>query len=206
MRNLSFALLLSSLALTSLAAGCRTDVREEPPPATDTLQAPAAETPAAPSTPDTSSLTDTATGGVSIDTGGTRPTTGDARPASNGPGWNRAELVKGVQGFVTAIDSNNQSQFWGSLSARSMEMVDRSRLTTREEVWKAARETLGDIENRRITVIGGSRDSVSLRIEGLRMIDGVREDDPVIIHLLREGGAWKVMYPGLLYPQHHLRR
>ncbi len=85
-------------------------------------------------------------------------------------------------------------------------MIDQGRLGSRDKIWAAARTTLGDIEERKITVIGGSRDSVALRIDGRRLIDGRREDDPIIIHLLREGSAWKVMYPGLLYPEHDLRK
>lgn len=126
--------------------------------------------------------------------------------AQTGPAWNRAELVTGVQSFVTAIDSNNQKAFWGSLSARSLRMIDHDRLASRDQIWKDARETLSDIQNRRITVIGGSRDSVALRIDGKRLIEGERENDPIIIQLLREQRQWKVVYPGLLYPEHDLRK
>lgn len=132
-------------------------------------------------------------------------TPGPGAPGST-PSWNRTELVEGVQRFITAIDSNNKDQFWSSLSQRSLNMADRGGIATRDEIWSTARQTLADIENRRITVIGGRTDSVALRIDGLRLIDSVREDDPIIIHLLREENAWKVMYPGLLYPRHHLRK
>jgi hypothetical protein len=92
------------------------------------------------------------------------------------------------------------------LAERSHNLIERDRLTTADDVWKTARQTLGDIQNRRITFIGGTRDSASLLVEGLRLVDSERVADPVIVHMLREGGAWKVMYPGLLYPQHHLLR
>lgn len=206
MRTLSYSHLIPFLALAIITGGCRSDIPENNAPTADTLAAPAAETTAHAPATSTPLATDTGSGIATIDTSGVRPSSADARPSGIGPGWNRAELVQGVQGFVSAIDSNNQTQFWSSLSARSMELIDRSKLASREEVWKAARETLADIENRRITVVGGNRDSVSLKIEGLRMIDGVREEDPIIIHLLREKGAWKVMYPGLLYPLHDRRR
>jgi hypothetical protein len=111
-----------------------------------------------------------------------------------------------VQRFITAIDSSDSDLFWRSLSERSMVQIDRGQLGSRDDIWSSAQQTLGDIENRRITVIGGRTDSVALRIDGMRLIDSVRENDPIIIHLLREQGDWKVMYPGLLYPQHHLRR
>lgn len=126
--------------------------------------------------------------------------------AETGPAWNRAELVSGVQQFVTAIDSNNQTAFWHSLSRRSLRLIDGGQLASHDQIWKDARETLSDIRERRITVIGGSRDSVALQIDGKRLIDGERESDPIIIQLLREQNQWKVVYPGLLYPEHDLRK
>ncbi|HVZ39383.1 MAG TPA: hypothetical protein VHI13_08910 [Candidatus Kapabacteria bacterium] len=126
--------------------------------------------------------------------------------AETGPAWNRAELVSGVQQFVTAIDSNNQTAFWHSLSRRSIRLIDGGHLASHDQIWKDARETLSDIRERRITVIGGSRDSVALQIDGKRLIDGERESDPIIIQLLREQNQWKVVYPGLLYPEHDLRK
>jgi hypothetical protein len=201
MRSLLFALFTALLLAASTGSGCRSNRPEQPPQATP---APAATQSPAPSPSDTI---------VHIDTSAasTPPAQTTGEPASPGaghiaPAWNRAELVNGVQEFVTAIDSNNEERFWSSLSSRSLKWIDQGKLASRDEVWKAARQTLADIENRRITVIGGSRDSVALEIEGMRMIDGSRENDPIIIHLLREKGAWRVMYPGLLYPMHHLQR
>jgi hypothetical protein len=204
MRTLSLAL-LAAIAVATSITGCRSDRPEEARTA-DTAAVPAPT----PTTPDESTYTDSDSV-ASLDTVPMDEPTAPGLPATNGspgsgPAWKRTELVKGVQEFVTAIDSNNQEQFWGSLSKRSIRWIDDGKLAPRAEIWSAARQTLGDIENRRITVIGGTRDSVALKIEGLRMIDNVREDDPVIIHLLREEGAWKVMYPGLLYPKGHLRR
>jgi hypothetical protein len=118
----------------------------------------------------------------------------------------RAQLIRGAGQFIRVIDSGNQDAFWGMLAERSHNLIERDRLTTADDVWKTARQTLGDIQDRRISVIGGTRDSASLLVEGLRLIDSERVADPVIVHMLREGGAWKVMYPGLLYPQHHLRK
>ncbi|MEP7220349.1 MAG: hypothetical protein ABI876_15605, partial [Bacteroidota bacterium] len=66
-------------------------------------------------------------------TGGTP----EMAPAGTGlsRGWNRAELVAGVQSFVGAIDSNNERQFWGSISGRSRSMVDGGGLGPRSEIW-----------------------------------------------------------------------
>lgn len=170
--------------------GIRQPTAHPPAPAVQTEPAPQSDE-GAPSTPH-------AVTGV--------PSNSSAPSTHLSPGWNRAELVEGTRAFVDAIDSGREQQFWGSLSKRSARMIDQGRLGTRDRIWAAARATLGDIEERKITVIGGSRDSVALRIDGRRMIDGRREDDPIIIHLLREGRGWKIMYPGLLYPEHDLRK
>jgi hypothetical protein len=147
---------------------------------------------------------DSATTGGAV-TGGT-PGTPTPGAQGSSQGWKRSELVQGVQAFITAIDSNDQAKFWRSLSRRSMGWIEKGELGSKQEIWSAARETLGDIRDRHITVIGGSPDSVALQVDGLRMIDGARQSDPIIIDLLREGSEWKVMYPGLMYPQHHLMK
>jgi hypothetical protein len=200
MRLLPLALLTALVLATITNSGCRTNRPEQAPSDTTAANAPAPDSgPQMP--PDLASDTITHTDSAPPSVPPAAP-----GPAGNGPAWKRAELVEGVQEFVTAIDSNNESRFWGSLSRRSLTWIDEGKLASRAEIWKAARQTLADIENRRITVIGGSRDSVALKIEGMRLVDGARENDPVIIHLLREQGQWRVMYPGLLYPMHHLQR
>jgi hypothetical protein len=115
-------------------------------------------------------------------------------------------VVADVGRFIAVIDSGNQDRFWEMLSARSIGQIDRGELAARDTIWSAARATLGDIRNRHISVLGGSPDSVALLIEGLRLIDSQRVADPVIVHLLRENGRWKIMYPGLIYPQHDKRK
>lgn len=172
------------------------------PPAVSDTAAHRADTAQAPATGQSSSPG--ASPGASRGSAPVAHTPGHQTP--RGPGWNRTELVAGVQSFVAAIDSNNQNAFWGSISSRSIRMIEQGLPASRDQVWNAARTTLSDIRNRRVMVIGGSRDSVALRIEGERMIDGVRENDPVVISLLRERGAWKVLYPGLQYPLHDLRK
>lgn len=192
--------ILSPLLLTCLLGACRSD-QPAPEPAADAAQQSATTTPG----DSTAGMSAAIPPGDSAGQEMTIIAPGPGEPGST-QGWQRAELVQGVQRFITAIDSNDSEMFWQSLSQRSLAMADRGGLATRDEIWTAARQTLGNIERRRITVIGGRADSVALRIDGLRMIDSMRVDDPVIVHLLREQGDWKVMYPGLLYPQHHLRK
>ncbi len=156
----------------------------------------------APALPDTGTAATDTLGGATVPDG-SGP--GPGAPGT-GPGWNRTELVQGMQRFITAIDSGDREKFWNSLSERSLRQIEKGGAGSRDEIWSTARQTLGDIQNRRITVIGGTSDSVALLIDGLRMIDSSRQSDPVIVHLLHERDDWKVMYPGLLYPTHHLRK
>lgn len=166
----------------------------------------AADTATVPSPP--AAAPDTGTATTDTLSGTTVPDGPGPGPGATGagPGWNRTELVQGMQRFITAIDSGDREMFWNSLSERSLRQIQKEGAGSRDEVWSTARQTLGDIQNRRITVIGGTADSVALLIDGLRMIDSSRQNDPVIVHLLHERGDWKVMYPGLLYPAHHLRK
>jgi len=190
-------ILLLSIAALLLPACNRERPEQTPEPSTpDTAAATGPDTITTPAPPDTP----VTTGAPAPVPSGQMPVTGTG-PAQ---GWKRAELLDGVQQFITAIDSGDQAKFWSSLSRRSMGWIDKGELGPKQEIWTAARETLGDIKSRRITVLGGTADSVALQIDGMRMIDGARQSDPVIIELLREEGEWKVMYPGLLYPQHHL--
>jgi len=194
--------ILLALAFAVAINACRLEKPGPEPVADDTAsQPPATPADTSASPMGTGEPFDTSASGTTIGTPGSGAVTGEGSQ-----GWNRAELIQGVQHFIAAIDSTDSEMFWHSLSERSLTQIDRGHLGSRDEVWTTARQTLGDIENRRITVIGGRTDSVALRIDGLRLIDSVRENDPIIIHLLRERGGWKVMYPGLLYPQHHLRR
>lgn len=183
--------------------GCADRTPEPPARSGDSTRQPAQPAPTM-QTPPAAQSDDTASTAPHAVTGG--PSRQSAPSTHLSPGWNRAELVEGTRAFVDAIDSGHEEQFWGSLSKRSTRLIDQGKLGSRDKIWAAARTTLGDIEERKITVIGGSRDSVALRVDGRRMIDGQREDDPIIIHLLREGRDWKIMYPGLLYPEHDLRK
>lgn len=173
---------------------------EEPRGTTADTATPPSAAPAAP--PDTGTFMSDTLGGT---TAPNAPGPGPGAPGS-GPGWNRTELVQGMQRFITAIDSGDREKFWNSLSERSLRQIEKGEFGPRDQIWSTVRQTLGDIQNRRITVIGGTSDSVALQIDGLRMIDSSRQNDPVIVHLLHERGDWKVMYPGLLYPMHHLRK
>lgn len=97
------------------------------------------------------------------------------------------------------------------ISDRSLRDVGTESGGTREQIWDAARETLTKIDRPTIRFIGGTNDSVSLIVSRTtyEKIDSVRTDtleDPVIIHFLREEGAWKAIYPGLLYPERDRRR
>ncbi len=188
-------ILLLAIAPLLLPA-CNRERPEQTPGPADTPAVAMPDTIAAPAATDTPVTTGTP---LPVPSGQTPlPAPGPTR------GWKRAELLEGVQTFITAIDSGDQAKFWSSLSRRSMGWIDKGELGPKQEIWTAARETLGDIRDRRITVLGGTADSVALQIDGMRMIDGVRQSDPIIIELLREESQWKVMYPGLLYPQHHL--
>jgi len=120
--------------------------------------------------------------------------------------WKRSELVAGVAIFMNAIANDDRPSFFASLSHRTKLLMSSDSSITEQRVWDAARTTLGRIENRRITVVGGSADSVALRIDGTRTVDDVQTSEPVLVDLLREGTTWKVSYPGLHYPEGHLRR
>jgi hypothetical protein len=186
--------ILVSIILSLLLTACR-QKGPEPSPARDTV-ARSAETTSVHAPLDTQAAT------TPIDTL-PHAVTGAAPQLTR---QTRAELVSDVGRFIAVIDSGDQETFWKMLAQRSRRQIDRGELAPKEEVWSAARQTLGDIQSRRISIIGGTQDSVALLVEGLRNIDSERIADPVIIHLLREDGSWKVMYPGLLYPMHHLRR
>lgn len=121
-------------------------------------------------------------------------------------GWKRDDLVRDVSTFLNAIERNDSAVFISSLSRRTRRMIAADSSITEGRIWEGARNTIGTIEDRQITLIGGRNDSVALRIEGKRTVDGVVTTDPVEIDLLREGGKWKVAYPGLHYPMSHQRR
>lgn len=200
-RNSSFSRLamiaMLAVAAPFLGSACRTDAPETARPIDSSTQAPSSSL-----TPDTMATVDSA---ILVDTGTVGITGAPPAPGGVDHGWKRSELVAGVRSFINAIDSNDQELFWRSIATRSIQQIERGQLgASREEVWTAARQTLGDIQDRRITVIGGSRDSVALQIDGLRLIDSVRTNSPIIVHLLLEKNVWKVMYPGLLYPKNHL--
>ncbi len=191
---------IAAIAIALTQNACRTDTPVPEPDAGHSGKGiPAADSQSPPL--DTATMPDS-TGAISA-SGVPGPGPGATESTS---GWKRTELVQGMQRFITAIDSGDREMFWSALSERSLSRIGKGQLGTREEIWTAARQTLGDIEDRRITVIGGSHDSVALRIDGRRLIDSMREEDPIIVHLLREHNIWKVMYPGLLYPMHHLRK
>lgn len=121
-------------------------------------------------------------------------------------GWRREDLVRDVSTFLDAIERNDSAAFISSLSRRTRAMIAADSSITEGRVWEGARNTIGTIRNRKVTLLGGRNDSVALRIEGKRSVDGVETTDPVDIDLLREGGKWRVAYPGLHYPTGHLHR
>ena len=123
----------------------------------------------------------------------------------------RVALVDSVRAFMSAVESGRKDRFWEMLSARSMEAAGTESGGTREEIWDAARETLGGLGHTQIRFIGGTADSVSLIVSRTtyQRVDSLETDtleDPVIIHFLRERGAWKAIYPGLLYPERERRK
>lgn len=121
-------------------------------------------------------------------------------------GWRREDLVRDVSTFLNAIEQNDSAAFMASLSRRTRAMIEFDSSITAARIWNGARNTIGAIKGRKITLLGGRLDSVALRIEGTRIVDGVATGDPVEIDLLRERGQWRVAYPGLHYPQGHMIR
>lgn len=198
-RSLTPRLFTLLVLLCALVASCRDETPQKDPKGDSAVGPSSTETTPTPDTATTSG--DTAVAGVPEAEGPHAITSSTGAPA-----WSKRELVDGVGRFMRSIDSNDRSAFFASLSSRSKAMMASDRTITEDRLWEGARATLGDIQNRRIEVVGGSRDSVALEITGKRMVDGQRVDDPVVIQLLRESGSWKVMYPGLLYPGHILHR
>lgn len=129
---------------------------------------------------------------------------GNNRTAS--PAWSRSELARDLRTFLVAIEENDRTAFIQSLSQQTSDWIASDPSVTMDRVWEGARNTLGAIAERRITVVGGSGDSVAIRIDGVRTVDGEVTRDPVIVDLLRERNVWKVSYPGLHYPMEHNQR
>jgi hypothetical protein len=193
---LSFSLLLSS---------CRPDAAEAPhEPAAggvrDSVPPPAVDT-------TTVSADSAAVTGPADE----RPVVGTSRRAALIPARIRRELVDSVSRFIGSIDGGDETRFWGMIAERSRRFVGTPSGGTREEIWKAAQETLGNLGRPAIRFVGGTRDSVSLLVSRIsyQRVDSLTTDtldDPVIIHFVREDGGWKAIYPGLLYPEHALQR
>jgi hypothetical protein len=123
----------------------------------------------------------------------------------------RVALVDSARKVMAAVATGRKDRFWEMLSTRSLEAVGTESGGTRDEIWDAARETLGGLDHPRVKFIGGTTDSVSLIISRTSYVkvDSLETDtieDPVIIHFLRERGTWKAIYPGLIYPEHDRRR
>lgn len=138
---------------------------------------------------------------------GTGPSTGPSgNNRTTSPAWNRSELVRDLRAFLVAIEENDRTAFIQSLSQQTSDWIASDPSVTMDRVWEGARNTLGAIAERRITVVGGSGDSVAIRIDGVRTVDGEVTRDPVIVDLFRERNGWKVSYPGLHYPMEHNQR
>ncbi len=176
--------LLLPLALTLVS--CRNDSVEQTPRLAPrgATEAPAA----APATPGDSGVTGAPVAGV----------------PQSAPRWTEREVVGQVEGFLSTIKRGDRDAFMSKLSRRSKGVL--SDLHATDEVWGVAVDAFDDIGHRKISVIGGSADSVATLISGERTVEGEETSDPVIMSLLREDGDWKVMYPGLLYPSNHLKR
>jgi hypothetical protein len=125
-------------------------------------------------------------------------------PGHSAPAWTDREVIGNVNQFLGTIEHKDRAAFMAMLSDRSLHQLNDFHAT--EEIWGIATDALGDIRHRQISVIGGTRDSVALMIRGERTVEGEETDDPIVMNLLRENGSWKVMYPGLLYPNNHLKR
>lgn len=120
------------------------------------------------------------------------------------PAWTHEQLESRVRGFLSAIHNGDETAFRGMLSSRSTRHIQE--FNAQREIWTVASDALGTIDGLRLRVLGGSRDSVALLIRGQRVVEGDTTAEPLIISLLREEREWKVMYPGLQYPEGHLRR
>jgi hypothetical protein len=195
-----FRLVLPSLLFLLLISGCRND--------------PPADSAAARKSDSMANSGSTPTPGESLP-GPDSSAAGNAitgRSRTPAPASVQTALVDSVRMFVDAVASNRSERFWEMLSARSREAVGTQSGGTREQVWDAARETLGSLKSPSVRFVGGTVDSVSLMIgrKSTEVIDSLNNevetfDDPVIIHFLRENGRWKAIYPGLLYPERDLR-
>lgn len=126
------------------------------------------------------------------------------RPPVPPPAWTAPEMVGHVEQFLSTIHKGDRTTFAAMLSERSRKTL--SDLHASDEIWGIATDALGSIQHQQISVIGGSRDSVALLIRGERKVEGEETNDPIVMSLLHEEGAWKVMYPGLQYPNNHLKR
>ena len=185
--------ILSIVAITaSLLPGCRAERAPEHP---RTGNEPAAPPAAA---ADTGSYQG-GTSPLAADTGA-GAVTGGAPPRL----WSGPELTGRVRQFLAAIDRGDEDSFRGMLSSRSQSHI--TEFGAQREIWSVANESLGDIDDLQVRVLGGNRDSVALLMQGERMVEGDTTDEALIISLLREGGEWKIMYPGLQHPRSDQRK
>lgn len=168
---------------------------------------------------------------VEIETGASSDTLVDQRPRSTAPppidhgdtgGSGAAErpahrplaeasrpLVDSAVRFIEAIGSGDSARFFDMLSARSQASLGTPDGGTRSEVWSAARATLKDLRRPQLSIAGGTNDSIAVLIKRNRAASAGRSfDDPgeqVVLHWVREADGWKAIYPGLSYPEAHLR-
>jgi hypothetical protein len=174
------------VALAVWTTGCRDDDpgRSEPQAAPSGAPSPDAGTPASRDTLASSSST-----AEPAPSSGRGPTPGGAVPQSE-----QSAATNALNGFFATIDAGNEAQFRSSLAGRSVELL-RS-LRAEDEIWPIAREALGALEARRMTVLGGRADSVALLVTGQRREADSTVTEQFVLSLLRENEAWKVMYPG----------
>jgi hypothetical protein len=183
--------ILSLVAASLLLLGCRDDVQH--PPGDDTTGA-----------------VQTQPGVIGADSAG--GATGGEPSATSAPGaaeaspWTqpatrdpaiareRTAVVDTLDGFLKTIDAGNESAFKAQLATRSVELL--RALHAEDEIWPIAREALGSLKDRQLKILGGGTDSVALLVSATRREGDSLLHEDLVMSLLREGGAWKVMYPG----------
>ncbi len=121
------------------------------------------------------------------------------------------QVLDSARTFVQVIESGNRVRFFAMLADRSSKAVGTPSGGSAEDIWSAAQQTLRSVHNPTFVVEGGSSDSISIRIRRHRSPQAVQDsfDDPgdaVVLHFVLEGGRWKAIYPGLSYPDVHLRK
>jgi hypothetical protein len=144
-------------------------------------------------------------GAVPGDSVADRPTSVWTTPSSDPSlSRDRQEVLETMQSFFESIERGNEAQFHRMLSARSAKYLEE--LQAQGEIWDVARQSIGAIDNRKVSIVGGTRDSVALLVRDSTKGEPDSTSTDRIIITLREGGRWKIMYPGAINPNEHLIR